>query len=124
MQAVLNLATNAVQHTEPETEIGIGVSAHGHEARLWVRDTGPGVDPAVADDLFHRYSRSARNRTRRPEGAGIGLSIVDAIARAHGGSVAVDSQPGNGATFTITVPIGASPWPPPMSETSPETRSS
>jgi two-component system, OmpR family, sensor kinase len=113
MQAVLNLATNAVQHTEPDAEIGLGVSAHGHHAHLWVRDTGPGVDPAVADKLFDRYSRSARNRTRRPEGAGIGLSIVDAIARAHGGSVSVDSPAGEGATFTIAIPLGASPWPPP-----------
>jgi signal transduction histidine kinase len=113
MQAVLNLATNAVQHTEPDAEIGLGVSAHGHQVHLWVRDTGPGVDPAVADKLFDRYSRSARNRTQRPEGAGIGLSIVDAIARAHGGSVSVDGPPGQGATFTITIPLGASPWPPP-----------
>jgi two-component system OmpR family sensor kinase len=124
MQAVLNLAANAVQHTEPDAEIGVGVAAHGREARFWVRDTGPGVDPAVADNLFHRYSRSARNRTRRPEGAGIGLSIVDAIARAHGGSVSVDSHPGNGATFSVTIPIDASPWPPPPApDASTDTRS-
>jgi two-component system OmpR family sensor kinase len=124
MQAVLNLADNAVQHTEPGAQIGVGVAARGREARFWVRDTGPGVDPAVADDLFHRYSRSARNRTRRPEGAGIGLSIVDAIARAHGGSVGVDSRPGKGATFTVAIPIDASPWPPPpVPETATDTRS-
>ena len=112
-QAVLNLAANAVQHTDPDAEIGIGVAASAGSVRLWVRDTGPGVDPAIADNLFHRYSRSASSRTRRPAGTGIGLSIVDAIARAHGGSVTVQSKPGAGATFIVTIPLGTAAWPPP-----------
>ena len=105
-QAVINLASNAVQHTVDGQEIGLGVSVSRTEARLWVRDTGPGVDPELIDTLFDRYSRAASNRERRPDGAGIGLSIVDAIARAHGGSVTVDSPAGSGATFVITIPIG------------------
>jgi signal transduction histidine kinase len=103
-QAVLNLAANAVQHTSDGAEIGLGVAAVGGSVQLWVRDTGPGVDPAVAGSLFDRYARGASSRSHRPEGAGIGLSIVDAIARSHGGRVDVDSGPA-GATFVITIPL-------------------
>jgi signal transduction histidine kinase len=99
-QALVNLATNAAQHTQEGDEIGVGVAANGDNARLWVRDTGPGVDPAVADSLFDRYSRAGNS-----QGVGIGLSIVHAIARAHGGGVSVTSPPGEGATFTMTIPL-------------------
>ena len=102
-QAVLNLAANAVQHTRDGDEIGTGVAIVGTTLRLWVRDTGPGVDPRIIDTIFDRYARAATSRSRRPEGSGLGLSIVDAIARAHGGEPSVDSQPGHGATFTVTI---------------------
>ena len=116
-QAILNLAANAVQYTDPGAEIGLGIAVSGGDARLWVRDTGPGVDPAIADTLFDRYSRAATSRSLRPDGAGIGLSIVDAIARAHGGSVTVQSRPGHGATFIITIPLGPAVWAPPTAPT-------
>jgi signal transduction histidine kinase len=103
-QAMLNLAANATQHTSEGAEIGLGISVVGNRIRMWVRDTGPGVDPAVAGSLFDRHARSANSRSKRPEGSGIGLSIVDAIARAHGGSVDVESR-SRGATFTITIPL-------------------
>jgi signal transduction histidine kinase len=119
VQAMLNLAANAVQHTEPGDEIGLGVSADRGTARLWVRDTGPGVDPSIAGSIFDRHSRAAASRTRRADGLGIGLSIVDAIARAHGGSVAVHSRPGEGATFTITIAAPGVTWAPPGSGTPP-----
>jgi len=112
IQAVVNLAANASQHTDEGAQIGVGVVAEGTTARIWVRDTGPGVDPSIVDQIFDRYSRAATNRTRRPDGTGIGLSIVDAIARAHGGTAAVDSDPSRGATFTITIPLA--PWSPPV----------
>jgi signal transduction histidine kinase len=110
-QAVLNLASNAVQHTDDGAEIGLDIGATGQEAWLAVRDTGPGVDAAVAETLFDRYARGATSRTTRPDGAGIGLSIVDAIARAHGGRASLTSTPGAGATFTVTVPLPT--WAPP-----------
>ena len=108
-QAVLNLAANAVQHTTDGAEIGTGGEVAGVELRLWVRDSGPGVDPAVAETLFRRHARGASSRAQRPEGMGIGLSIVDAIARAHGGLVEVHSEPGRGATFTLRVPVTLAP---------------
>lgn len=111
-QALINLADNAVGHTVAEDEIGIGIEVvpappGGATVRLWVRDTGPGVDPSVAETLFDRHTRGVTSRTRRSSGAGIGLSIVDAIARAHGGAVTVDSVAGRGATFIIAIPLRA-----------------
>lgn len=103
-QALINLADNAVGHTAAEDEIGLGIEVAGGVVRLWVRDTGPGVDASVAGTLFDRNTRGVSSRVRRSDGAGIGLSIVDAIARAHGGAVTVDSVAGRGATFIITIP--------------------
>ena len=110
-QAMLNLATNAVQHTRPGDTIAIGIEpiesgAGGPGARLWVRDTGPGIEPGLADRLFDRRFRGAASRTTRSDGMGLGLSIVAAIARAHGGSVSATNESIGGARFTITLPGG------------------
>ena len=115
-QALVNLATNAVEHTEDGAEIGLGARVVGGHAQLWVRDTGLGIDPAISGVLFERTSRAPTNRIRRPDGTGLGLSIVAAIAEAHRGRVDVDSRSASGefgeaaasdhgATFTITIPI-------------------
>ena len=104
-QALVNLATNAAWHTDEGAEIGVGVAVIDDDALLWVRDTGVGVDPAIADSLFERYARGSSSRFGQPDGTGIGLSIVDAIARAHGGAIAFVSTPGEGATFTIRIPL-------------------
>lgn len=104
IQAMVNLATNAVQHTGDGDEIGIGVLHLDDRYELWVRDTGPGIDPTVLDDLFNRYARSTTNRVSRPEGMGIGLSIVTAIATAHGGALTARNLRGSGAMFTIAAP--------------------
>jgi signal transduction histidine kinase len=107
-QAVLNLIRNAVEHTTTGAEIGIGSAWEGAEARIWVRDTGPGVEESEKERIFERFARGRGGR--RSEGAGLGLSIVDTIAKAHGGRVELDSPPGGGATFSIFVP-GSAPIP-------------
>jgi two-component system, OmpR family, sensor kinase len=109
VQALLNLATNAIQHTGPGDRIALGIAAAGERARLWVRDTGPGLDDDTIDQLFDRRFRGAASRTRRTEGMGIGLSIVDAIARGHGGRASAANEPGGGARFTIELPIDPAP---------------
>jgi two-component system, OmpR family, sensor kinase len=67
-----------------------------------VRDAGPGIAPEEQDRVFSRFVRAKGNRSR--EGAGLGLSIVRAIAEAHGGSVQLRSRPGAGALFTLVLP--------------------
>ena len=107
-QAVMQLAQNAVQHTCDGDRIGLGTRVRDGVACMWVRDAGPGVRPEDAARIFGRFARAAGSR-RRSEGAGLGLSIVRAIAEAHGGTVELDSRPGNGAIFTLTVPVNAEP---------------
>ena len=116
-QALVNLAANAVQHTDDGDEIGIGAAHRNSHVELWVRDTGAGVDASVAETIFDRFARGVNSRSRRPDGTGLGLSIVEAIARAHGGRAAVETRLGHGATFCLTIPCPASDddasWAPP-----------
>ena len=102
-QAVVNLAQNAVEHSEPGDRIELGSELRDGQARLWVSDSGPGVASADRERIFERFARAGRSR-RRSEGAGLGLAIVRTIAEAHGGRVELESEPGRGATFTIVVP--------------------
>ena len=98
-QAVMNLAQNAVRHTEAGDEIAIGSSVSGDDVRLWVRDSGPGIHPADTERIFERFAGGDRS-----EGAGLGLAIVSAVAEAHGGRVVLESVLGKGSTFTILLP--------------------
>jgi signal transduction histidine kinase len=99
-QAVLQLAANAVRHTDDGAEIAIGSRLTGQTALLWVRDTGEGIDVEQQARLFERFRRG----TDQGEGSGLGLAIVRGIAQAHGGSVRLESALGAGATFTISFP--------------------
>jgi two-component system, OmpR family, sensor kinase len=102
-QALMNLAVNAVQHTGPGDAVTIGSAVAAGEVRLWVADTGPGIAPGEQDAIFERFARGG-DRRRRSEGAGLGLSIVRAVAEAHGGRVELDSRLGAGARFTVCIP--------------------
>ncbi|MBD2336539.1 HAMP domain-containing histidine kinase [Calothrix sp. FACHB-156] len=103
-QAVMNLAQNATQHTNNTDTIAIGSMIHQGKVSFWVRDTGEGIAPADQKRIFQRFARTAKSR-RRSEGAGLGLSIVQAIAEAHGGKVTLESQLGAGAKFTVILPL-------------------
>ena len=105
-QALLQLAANAVRHTTPDQVIAVGSSVDESMAtvRLWVRDGGPGVALDEQERIFERFFRG-RDGRRRAEGSGLGLSIVAAIADAHGGQASLQSTPGDGATFTIAFPL-------------------
>jgi two-component system, OmpR family, sensor kinase len=102
-QALINLAHNAVQYTCREDRIVIGAGADERGTRLWVADTGPGIPEEEHARIFERFAYGAGGR-RHPDSRGLGLAIVSAIARAHGGEVELDSSPGAGATFSIVVP--------------------
>ncbi|NLD86273.1 MAG: HAMP domain-containing histidine kinase [Actinomycetales bacterium] len=102
-QAVLQLATNAVTHTEPGGRIRIGSRWVEDRLVVSVADDGPGVRPEDAERIFRRFDRGT-DGVPAASGAGLGLSIVTAIAGAHGGTVTLDSTPGEGATFAVDIP--------------------
>lgn len=101
-QAMLQLADNASRHTARGADIGIGSQMRNGSVRLWVRDTGSGVAPHDRERIFTRFVRA--ETAHSTEGAGLGLSIVSAIAHAHGGTIEVSDTPGGGATFTLVIP--------------------
>jgi two-component system, OmpR family, sensor kinase len=102
-EAVINLAHNAVQHTGPGDTIALGTGVDGERWSLWVRDTGVGLAEQDRERVFERFTRGT-GAHRRYQGAGLGLSIVTAVAQAHGGGVEVDSRLGHGARFTLHLP--------------------
>lgn len=102
-QALLQLADNAVKHTKPGDEIAIGSSVDTDRARIWVRDTGPGVPPEDHERIFDRFARS--EVAENDEGFGLGLSIVNAITEAHNGTVTVEDAVPTGACFVISLPL-------------------
>ena len=103
-QAVMNLAQNATQHTLSIDTISIGSTINRSRVHFWVKDTGEGIAKAEQKRIFARFARATNSR-RRSEGAGLGLSIVQAIAEAHHGSVKLRSRLGFGSTFTIVLPV-------------------
>jgi two-component system OmpR family sensor kinase len=102
-QVVGNLLANARTHTPAGTKVTLSVAREDDDAVLRVHDDGPGIDPAIADELFERFSRADRSRARQTGGTGLGLSIARAIVLAHGGTLTVSSQPGD-TTFTVRLP--------------------
>ena len=106
-QAVANLLANARAHTPPGTHIAVTLTGSGSDRTITVSDDGPGIATEDVPHLFERFFRVDPSRARHSGGSGLGLSIVQAIAEAHGGSVSAESAPGAGATFTITLPAVA-----------------
>ncbi|MEO0532425.1 MAG: HAMP domain-containing sensor histidine kinase [Cyanobacteria bacterium P01_A01_bin.123] len=105
--ALINLANNAVQHTQAEATIELGVAVSEKTVCFWVRDTGEGISLADQHRIFDRFARAA-NSYRRSDGAGLGLAIVKAIVDAHGGRIELTSKVGLGSTFTLCFPLDPS----------------
>ncbi|MTD14317.1 HAMP domain-containing protein [Nakamurella sp. YIM 132087] len=107
-QAMVQLAQNAVQHTASGDTIRIGAISGPDSATFWVSDNGPGVPEEDLDVIFGRFSRGSTGGAQdNTVGAGLGLSIVAAIAHAHHGRVWVRNNHGGGARFGIDVPVAA-----------------
>ena len=105
-QVVANLLANARAHTPAGTKIDVAISRAEDGIRISVADNGPGLSIDDQKKIFERFYRADTSRVRVDgEGSGLGLSIVDAVMKAHGGSVSVLSQAGEGATFTLFFPI-------------------
>jgi signal transduction histidine kinase len=103
-QAIVNLANNAVQHTQIGDKISVGSMIWQNMLHLWVQDTGEGIAQTDREQIFERFARAAKSR-RRSEGSGLGLSIVKAIVDAHRGQIALQSQLQFGSTFTLKIPL-------------------
>jgi two-component system, OmpR family, sensor kinase len=107
-QVLSNLLDNALAYSPadaPITVLGGGTRRDGRDlAFLQVRDRGPGLIPEQAERVFERFYRTDRARSRSQGGTGLGLSIVAAITAAHGGTVELDTAPGEGATFRVLLP--------------------
>lgn len=105
-QVILNLVANAIQYTPQGGEVFLSLKRIGEQARLIVRDTGPGIP---ADDLpyiFERFYRAEKSRTRsKTSGFGLGLSITKWIVEQHGGQIKVESKEGEGTSFVIWLSV-------------------
>jgi signal transduction histidine kinase len=98
---VENLLGNALKHGAEQGEVVVRVEEREGEALLSVRDSGPGIDPEHVPHLFDRFYRASD----RSPGLGLGLYISRILVEAHGGRIWVESQPGQGSTFTIALPL-------------------
>jgi two-component system OmpR family sensor kinase len=111
-QVIGNLMSNALTHTPDGTPVEVRIHAGSTAGyppqpavQLEVADEGPGMTAAQASRVFERFYRADQSRERRTGGTGLGLAIVSALVAAHGGTVSVDTAPGEGATFRITLPL-------------------
>jgi two-component system OmpR family sensor kinase len=104
-QVVANLLANARTHTPAGTAIAVSIAQSSDGVRIAVSDSGPGLSDEDQRRIFERFYRADSSRVRNDgEGSGLGLSIVDAVMKAHGGGVSVDSEVGKGSTFTLFFP--------------------
>lgn len=105
-QVLLNLVGNAIQYTPQGGEVFLGLAIIGEQARIIIRDTGPGIPAEDLPYIFERFYRAEKSRTRtRTSGFGLGLSIVQWIVENHGGTIKVESKEGQGTTFAIWLPL-------------------
>jgi two-component system OmpR family sensor kinase len=104
-QVVDNLLANARSHTPAGTPVSVDVAGSDGLAVIEVADEGPGISADDAGRVFERFYRADKSRARAQGGVGLGLSIVAAVADAHGGSASVESVSGQGATFRIELPL-------------------
>jgi len=101
-QVMLNLVANAIQYTPQGGDVFLSMSKIGDQARIIIRDTGPGIPAEDLPHIFDRFYRAEKSRTRsNTSGFGLGLSIAHWIVEHHGGQIKVESKEGKGTTFVI-----------------------
>ena len=103
-QVVVNLLTNALRYTDAGGRVSLSLRRVGGDAVLEVADSGIGIPAEDIPHVFTRFWRGEKSRSRATGGAGIGLSIVQALVRAHGGRITVESTVGRGSVFRVVIP--------------------
>jgi two-component system OmpR family sensor kinase len=116
-QIVDNLLANVRTHTPAGTRASVSARVTGAQVVLAVADEGPGLGQEDAARVFERFYRVDASRSRERGGSGLGLAVVAALVAAHGGRVEVESTPGAGATFRVSLPLTTATAPPPGAAT-------
>jgi signal transduction histidine kinase len=102
-QLLWNLLTNAVKYTVAGDEVEVSARKDNGSVAVTVRDHGPGIPPDAQEVIFEKFGRVGDGKP----GAGLGLFIARSIAEAHGGTLEVESEAGEGATFVLRLPLSA-----------------
>lgn len=105
-QVLDNLLTNAAVHTPPGTPVSVTVAVGSGTVSVRVADAGPGIPEADRDRVFDRFYRVDKTRSRDRGGSGLGLAVARSLARAHGGTVELTTEPA-ATVFTVTIPLGS-----------------
>jgi signal transduction histidine kinase len=101
---ILNLLDNAIKHTPEGGSVAVSLAVTGSWVRIVVSDTGAGIPEEAIPHVFERFYRVDKTRSRADGGSGLGLSIAKCVAEAHAGSIDLVSHPGQGSTFTVSLP--------------------
>ena len=104
-QIVLNLLSNAVKFTPDGGRVDVAAKLDTDEVEIAVRDTGIGIAPDDQEAVFEEFKQVGRDYTRKAEGTGLGLALTKRFVELHGGAIRLQSTPGKGSTFTITLPV-------------------
>jgi signal transduction histidine kinase len=104
-QILLNLLSNAVKFTPDGGRVDVAASMNGKNVEIAVRDTGIGIAPEDHAKVFEEFVQVGRDYTRKAEGTGLGLALTRRFVELHGGGIRLESAPGKGSTFTITLPV-------------------
>ncbi len=104
-RVLANLVSNALRHTPAGGTVQIRASAESEGVHVEVRDTGEGIGPEDVSHIFEQFYRGDKSRSRDTGGSGLGLAIAKGIVEAHGGQIAAESTPGEGARLFFTLPL-------------------
>ncbi|MDD5543279.1 MAG: HAMP domain-containing sensor histidine kinase [Acidobacteriia bacterium] len=104
-QAILNLLNNAQKYSQDDKNIAVAVTRNAHEALIVIEDHGIGIAKADQKKIFEKFYRASNSLIQDTKGSGLGLSLVEHIIKAHGGTIELESRVGVGSKFTIHLPL-------------------
>ena len=104
-QVLVNLLSNAVKFTPDGGRVDVAARLDTTHVEICVRDTGIGIAPEDQALLFEEFRQVGRDYTRKAEGTGLGLALTKRFVELHGGAIRVESAPGQGSAFTVSLPL-------------------